>query len=109
MRVMGTLLPGAIFGQISLIDGGPRVTTCRAVGHVVVAELSQETFSQLFQEGSEFAVRFQLEVARALVRQLRLSNQRLTEIEVSLSPREEVSRLSDWLEGVMASPRVTLF
>lgn len=105
MRRVGSLLPGAIFGQRSLIDGLPRLATCRAVGDVRVAELDRDLFLQLCQEGSRFATNFQMEVARALIRQLRQSNQALSEMSSLSSHQEESTALTDWLDAIMTDSR----
>lgn len=105
VRQLGTLLPGALFGQLSLIDGAPRLATCRAVGPVRVAELERDVFLRLCGEGSRFALAFQLEVARALTRQLRQGNQAFAEAEAAADEESESAALTDWLDALLADPR----
>jgi CRP-like cAMP-binding protein len=78
---MSPLRPGALFGQVSLLDGLPRMTTCIADGVAQVLELGGEPFQKLVHGRSRFAINFQREIARALVRQLRMANHRLGELE----------------------------
>lgn len=41
---LAVLGPGQFFGEIALIDGGPRTATARAQGHVILWGLSREEF-----------------------------------------------------------------
>lgn len=44
------LYPGQHFGALSLMDGGPRVQDCIAIGNVTVVKLSKEQFSEMLRE-----------------------------------------------------------
>ncbi len=76
-RVLATLQRHDVFGQISLIDSGPRSAAARAAGSIMVYRLNREDFDTLFSSGSRFAFQFQLGVARAAASQLREANRRL--------------------------------
>ena len=76
-RVLATLRPHDVFGQISLIDAGPRSATCRARTRAAMFRLDRQDFDTLFSSGSKFAFRFQLGIARIAAHQLREANRRL--------------------------------
>ena len=46
---LATLQPGDYFGEISLLDGGPRTAAARAVGDLEVLEISREDLDALFR------------------------------------------------------------
>jgi CRP/FNR family cyclic AMP-dependent transcriptional regulator len=53
---LGTLSPGQFFGEISLLDGGPRTATVRARGDVVLSRLSRERFLEFLRGHPDAAV-----------------------------------------------------
>lgn len=79
-RVLATLHTHDVFGQISLIDAGPRSATARARSNVLTYRLERQDFDTLFSSGSRFALQFQLAVARAAASQLREANRRLAAV-----------------------------
>lgn len=53
---INTMGPGEVFGEVALIDGGPRSATCLAGREgAVVALLSRDDFGLLFDAGNPFA------------------------------------------------------
>ncbi len=53
---INTMGPGEVFGEVALIDGGPRSATCLAGREgAVVALLSRADFGLLFDAGNPFA------------------------------------------------------
>jgi CRP-like cAMP-binding protein len=46
---LGLLGPGKVFGEIALVDGGPRAATCAAAGDAVVLRLGADAFAALAQ------------------------------------------------------------
>jgi len=78
---LAPLLPGALFGQVAVFDGLPRTATCEAQGSVRVLEIDGPVFLQAIQGQTRLAVLLQRELSRSLVRQLRMTNQRLSELE----------------------------
>ena len=54
---LGVLGPGKVFGEVALVDGGPRSATCTAVGACVVLELAQDAFATLAQDHSPLSLR----------------------------------------------------
>jgi CRP/FNR family transcriptional regulator, cyclic AMP receptor protein len=55
-HVVATLPPGAMFGEMALIDGSPRSGTARAKTDCEVAVISEETFLFLIHETPFFAM-----------------------------------------------------
>ena len=76
-RLLTTLRPSDVFGQVALIDSGARSATCRARTTVRVFRLDRHDFDTLFSSGSRFAFRFQLAIARIAASQLRDANRKL--------------------------------
>lgn len=57
-QVLATLRPGAMVGEVSLIDGGQRSATCVAKGDTVLLSLERIEFDALFKSNSSLAFRF---------------------------------------------------
>lgn len=74
---IATLDPGAMVGQVALVDWGPRSATVKAVETVVALELDREMYETLLVHPTPFAVRLQERIAVAGIRQLRLADTRL--------------------------------
>ena len=53
---LGTLRPGQFFGEISLLDGGPRTATVCARGAVVLSRLSRERFLEFLRAHPDAAI-----------------------------------------------------
>lgn len=71
-KVMETLSPGGIFGEMALIDGAPRSATASAKTTCEVAPLTEKTFLFLVHETPFFAIA----VMRTLAERLRRTNTR---------------------------------
>lgn len=69
--VNATMGPGEIFGIVGLVTDLPRSATCTAKSDVVVAHLERPAFMHLHKQRSPLAARFELMLARQLVRNLR--------------------------------------
>lgn len=68
---INTMGPGELFGEVALLDGGPRSASCVAGdAGAVVALLSRADFSQLFDAGSPFAFAMVRMVVRQLARRM---------------------------------------
>lgn len=61
-----TLGPGDFFGEVSLIDGGPRTATVIAKGPVTVAALSAWEFKSIVKESPEMMWKLLLHMTRRL-------------------------------------------
>lgn len=64
---LATLGPGRMLGELSLVDGGPRAATCRAVEPSAVLEIDADAFDALSGAGSPAAVRFVEAINRSLI------------------------------------------
>ena len=71
--VVETVASGGFFGEMALIDGSPRVATCRAKSNCEVAAINEKNFVLLVDEMPYFS----LFVMRTLVNRLRCMDQRL--------------------------------
>lgn len=83
-RLLGTLEPGALVGQMALVDAHRRSATVRASGDVIALELQRHDFERLIVAASPLAVRFQEQIAVAGIRQLRGANARLVRVRHEL-------------------------
>jgi CRP/FNR family transcriptional regulator, cyclic AMP receptor protein len=72
-RAVGTLTTGEVFGEMSLIEPGPRSATVKALTDVECLAASYEEFIDAIQDHPERAVGFM----RTLVRRLRQMNELL--------------------------------
>jgi CRP-like cAMP-binding protein len=66
-RVIETMEPGEIFGEMALIDGEPRSASAVAVGPTRLITLDRVTFHRLVRDNPDFA----LDVMRLMSRRLR--------------------------------------
>jgi CRP-like cAMP-binding protein len=69
-RVVETLGPTKVFGEMAIIDGKPRSATVLAATDCIVVPLSEKQFVALVREAPYFAV----EVMRVLAQRLRAAN-----------------------------------
>jgi CRP/FNR family transcriptional regulator, cyclic AMP receptor protein len=72
-RTVDHVLPGDFFGEISLLDGGPRTATVRAATPLVVLAIRRKPFSHMLQQEPEIAVK----VLSALARRFRVMQRSL--------------------------------
>ena len=72
-KVMETVPPGGIFGEMALIDGSPRSATARAKTECEVAPITEKSFLFLVHETPFFAIA----VMRTLADRLRRLNERI--------------------------------
>jgi CRP-like cAMP-binding protein len=68
-RTLSRLIPGDFFGEISLMDGGPRTATVVAETNLTTLALSRKDFSALLQSEPKVTVGL-LKHASALLRRL---------------------------------------
>ena len=72
-KVIETLGPGGVFGEMALIDSSPRSATAAAKTACVVVPISEKTFLFLVHETPFFA----LAVMRTLANRLRRQNEKM--------------------------------
>ena len=68
-RTVNRLLPGDFFGEIALLDGGPRTATVVAETPLVVLELRRKGFLRLLEDDPSITAKL-LEHAAAMLRRL---------------------------------------
>jgi CRP-like cAMP-binding protein len=68
-KMVNRLLPGDFFGEIALLDGGPRTATVVAETPLVVLEVRRKGFVRLLAADPSITVRL-LEHAAAMLRRL---------------------------------------
>jgi CRP-like cAMP-binding protein len=62
--------PGALFGELALLDGVPRTAQARALEHSVVVALSRADFNGLIETHAGIASKIALQLARDLGQKL---------------------------------------
>ena len=65
-RAIRKLRPGDFFGEISLLDGGPRTATVVAEDHVLTFRLDRPTMLRLLRRQPSIAAKVLFEVTRRL-------------------------------------------
>jgi len=65
-RTVDRLLPGDFFGEISLLDGGPRTATVTADTPITVLTISRGPFTRMLGQEPEIAVKILSALARRL-------------------------------------------
>lgn len=90
-RIVATLEKGDVFGEMSLLEPGPRSATIRAVTDTKCSVTSYDEFMTLIRKDPDRAIRFM----KALVFRLR----RMNEMMASLDPgnRGILNMLRDWM------------
>jgi len=73
---LGIIRPGDFFGEIALVDYGPRSADVTALGKCTLLKITQATISALAGVYPTAAFKFLIAVGRILVGRLRASNQR---------------------------------
>jgi CRP-like cAMP-binding protein len=73
---VATLAPGALVGQLALLDHARRSATVTATTDTTALELKASVFANLVNASSSLALAFQREVARAAARHLRSASAR---------------------------------
>lgn len=76
-KMIGTVLPGQTFGEMSLVDGEPRFATCVAAENSVYALLTREIFARMINDDPRLG-------AKLLVELLAMVSHRLREISETL-------------------------
>ncbi len=73
---LGIIRPGDFFGELALVDYGPRSADVTAMGKCTLLKITQATISALAGVYPTAAFKFLIAVGRILVSRLRASNQR---------------------------------
>ena len=92
-RSLGVLTAGDVFGEMSLIEPGPRSATVKAVTDTECFVTSYEAFVSSAQTDPERAV----QLMKTLVRRLRQMNERMARIDPDTG-----HRIQQWLHVILA-------
>lgn len=65
-RVLHRLGPGDFFGEIALVEEGPRTATVEAIGPLVVLEIHRDAFMRVLRRSAPMAIRMVLRVTSRL-------------------------------------------
>jgi hypothetical protein len=79
-QLLGRLGPGSIFGEVSLIDGEPRTTSCSIRRHAVLAQLGREACERLLNGRVAVALKFLAVLNRGLIAALRSADRQLMQL-----------------------------
>jgi len=93
-RIVGKLDAGEVFGEMSLIDSGPRSATIKAAGDTTCLETSFDGFLELVVENPKEAAT----ILKTLVRRLRQMNELVASIDSQNRSIREIAR--DWRGSV---------
>jgi CRP/FNR family cyclic AMP-dependent transcriptional regulator len=99
---LAMLGPGAMVGQLALLDQSPRSATVKATAESSALELRETAFKELMNSHTPFAIRFQEQVALAGVRQLRVATNRFTQMSTARKIANLGHDIVDWAD--LASP-----
>jgi CRP-like cAMP-binding protein len=67
-RLLSTLGPGDFFGEMSLLEGQPRLATARAKSDVKLLPIDASTFDQLLRDNPEITIRMMRRLSQRLRR-----------------------------------------
>jgi selenocysteine lyase/cysteine desulfurase/CRP-like cAMP-binding protein len=84
--------PGKWFGMVSMIDGGPRRTTCTVRDDAVVLELRAEAFQRILAAGGRLAFALVERVNRDLIASQRHANRELVRLTQTGAPGHDQAR-----------------
>lgn len=94
--ILATMGPGDCFGEISLLDQGPRSADVVANRDSVLLKLSSAAFERLVREEPAMALPFVLALSREAVRRVRQATKRYEDsiqfIRASASPNQRPGR-----------------
>lgn len=103
---LATIDPGGVFGELALLDSGPRTATALALTDCVLLELQRDHLLQLFRTSPAAALRLlgamghMTRKADELLR-TRVSRNANVEVEEKLTPLQHVSDWISWFSGSM--------
>ena len=86
--------PGALMGELALLDGAPRSATCTAVSPVIAAGLSAGGLQRLIELHPQIAVKLVIYIAQSASDRLRsLSEQLQMYDQITASMQQEINQL----------------
>jgi CRP-like cAMP-binding protein len=93
---VGTLTPGAVFGEMSLLTGEPRSSTVRSVDEAVIYEIGKDAFRHIVEARPAI-----IDELAALMDQRQRATQRRAELHAA---RQKVSDLAHRIRGFLFGP-----
>lgn len=106
--VLDTLGPGAVFGEISLLDGGPRTATVRAIADVSLLALRRDAFHAFLRQRPEVAIDI-LQIMGARQRTSTAAIRGLKNPNAVMAEKGTIwQRVSDTVAAIAASQAFTL-
>lgn len=78
---LATFAPGTVFGELAILDAGPRSATVIADDDVRCCVLSEERFSALMSDAPHIAIRLLANLGRELSGRLRRANRTIHQLE----------------------------
>jgi CRP/FNR family transcriptional regulator, cyclic AMP receptor protein len=97
---LGRLSPGALFGEVSFVDGGPVSAQVRAVGPSIVLRLDRAAMDALATRSPRLATAVLRTLSDALAARIRSSTLRVEEIAGAGGPAESTARERGLLDGL---------
>ena len=79
---LATFGPGTIFGELALLDEGPRSATIMADDYLICYSLSKDDFAALANEAPAVAIKLLASLGRELSGRLRVANRTIQELEM---------------------------
>lgn len=86
-RLLTTLPPGTLLGQLALIDSHPRSATCRAASDSVLLQLDRAAFTGLLESDSLLASQFIYALDTVLAEMLRRATLQMRQLEAQLEKK----------------------
>ncbi len=77
--------PYNFFGEMSLIDGSPRSATVKATTQVELLEMRRHSFEKLLKKEKDIAIKFVLNIAKALSERIRNMTADILKLTTALS------------------------
>ncbi|MEP6998677.1 MAG: SulP family inorganic anion transporter [Betaproteobacteria bacterium] len=78
---LATFAPGTVFGELAILDPGPRSASVIADDELVCYALSDESFASLSGEAPDVAIKLLANLSRELSRRLRQANRTIHQLE----------------------------
>jgi len=75
-RILVTLAPGEFFGEVAILDCGPRSADVIANQDSLLLKISASAFQKLINEAPDLATPFLFAIGRTLVARIRADNKR---------------------------------
>ena len=107
---LAVIRPGAVIGEMSMLDGEPRYATCTAIDAVEAAVLTRAAVARLIAEQPPVAAKLLVKITQLLAQRLRIARgtaqARLRKLEeggvitgytVRLRPDSEPQRIRAWM------------